>query len=112
LQREARLLNARPLTELRIKRVWNPLRNMCMKTKHTFEWRTAGDGVYELSTPGDAVLRCALPDSRTLPEWAELEFTAGHENADRIKNAWWVREDDIDYLIAALQEVKEKVFPK
>jgi hypothetical protein len=41
-----------------------------------------------------------------------LEFTAGYGNADRIKNAWWVKEDDIDYLIAALQEVKKKVFPK
>ncbi len=82
-----------------------------MTTKRTFDWRDIGDGVYELFSPGSAILRCALPQT-TNPDLAELEFTARVDKGGRIKRAWWVKEEDIDYLIAALQDVKEKVFPK
>lgn len=78
-------------------------------TAKTIEWVKDSDGVYSLQTPNDAVLTCTLRQDNL--GWAELYFGPGNCNLpDRTR--WYVREEDLDCLIGALTDIKEKVFKK
>lgn len=80
-----------------------------MTTKTTFEWVKDSDDAYSLQTPNDAVLTCTL---RQDPYgWAELFFGPGKSN-NPDWTGWYVREEDLDYLIGALTDIKEKVYKK
>jgi hypothetical protein len=80
-----------------------------MTTKTTFEWVKDSDGIYSLQTPSDAVLTCTLVQDDM--GYAQLFFGPG-ETAQPDRSGWYVREEDLDYLIGALTDIKEKVYKK
>lgn len=78
-------------------------------TTKTIEWVKDSSNVYILQTPNDAVLTCTLRQDDF--GWAELYFGPGDCNLPD-DTRWYVREEDLDCLIRALTDIKEKVFKK
>ncbi len=79
-----------------------------MTTETTFEWMKYSDDMYELQTPSGSILRCSLTTDKR--RFAKLFF--GTAECGMGNTGWYVAEGDLDYLIGALTDIREKVFKK
>jgi hypothetical protein len=77
-------------------------------TEYKWAISPACPDTWELWAPNEGALYCTLKDQE---DYALLRFGSFEDiNQSKPAHAWFVKEEDIDFLIGALQEMKRKVF--